>query len=502
MEPLARLGKALARLRNLYGLSRRECARRIGVTVEQLTAAERGAIQSGLLEKIAGLYELDADELLDGRIKPVEGVAGATIFLLQGANQDFDHKALKVFERAMHAARAMTAQAVSSDEGRARLRRRLQLVPTAPAGPKRLDAARQGYKLARMVRARMNLGAEPIEDIRELLEDRLGITLVVKRLIGRDLRAASIVDVHRAAAAVVLASEHPDFRRNRVLARVYLAHELCHILFDPGAPGSVRIALDALHGHGSAGATSNIDELLESRAKGFAAELLIPLAGVNELLGAPAAPVSSLARAREMVASVRTRFFTPWEITVYHLRNLGFFQQELTVGLRQEEQRVGVVWPPARSRLLKHLRRTRPAVSAAAGDDSGAVETSPEVPRFVREARQAAEATIDALNTDVIAKASDAVEHGREIEAADLLGDHFDDLLHAGELEAARRALMQLDAHRFPPQVLTGVLVVTWRAQEMLGKARIDFLARVQSALADTWSVPADGIAEIIGRLG
>lgn len=495
MEPLADLGRAIARLRNLYGLSNGECAARVGVTVEQLAAIESGEIDAAGLEGIARLYDLDEDGLREGMVRPVEGMAGATVFLLQGAYQDFDARALDVLDRAMCVAREMTALAASSDEGRERLRRRLQFVPAAPAGPRRADAARQGYKLARMVRTRMRLGNEPIEDIRALLEDQLGIAVVMDDLIGLDLRAASILDVHRAAAAAVLASRHPYLKENPMLARVYLAHELCHVLFDPGSPGSVRIALDALlDSHGSS--------LLESRANGFAAELLIPLAGVNELLAAPVAPEPSLNRARAMVASARDHFFTPWEITVRHLGNLGFIQQELTLDLLKENERVPASWGPARVRLLERIPTTRAAPELSAGDVSDSAATSHDPPRYVREAREAAEAAIDVLNADAIAKASDAVEHGREIEAADLLGDHFDDLLHAGELKAARRALVRLDPHRLPPQVLTGVLMVTWRARDTLGKTRADFVARVQSALAGTWQVPDEDIAEILGRLG
>jgi transcriptional regulator with XRE-family HTH domain len=501
MEPLAKLGEAIARLRNLYGLSLEECASRIEVPVERLAAMERGEIESADLGKIARLYALDEDGLREGMVSPVQGVEGATIFLLQGAYQDFDDRALGVLERAMRAARERTALDAASDEGRERLRRRLQFVPTAPAGPRRLDAALQGYKLARMVRARLNLGGEPIEDIRELLEDQLGIAVVMENLIGRDLRAASIVDLHRAAAAAVLASRHADFRTNRVLARVYFAHESCHVLFDPGAPGSVRIALDALHPQGSAGSTSNGDELLESRAKGFAAELLIPLAGVNALLGAPAAPESSLARARRMVARVREHFFTPWEITVHHLQNLGFVAQELKVDLLEEERRVDVGWSPARNRLLERLRRTRPAPDVAAGAASDSAATSRQAPRYVREARQAAEAAIEALNANVIAKASEAVEHGRPVQAVHLLMEHFDDLFHAGEFAAARRALERIDPRRFPRRVLVGVLTVTRHARDQLGHTRVEFLTRVESALADTWQLSPKDIAAIARRL-
>lgn len=509
MEPLVDLGRALARLRHLYGLSRAECAARLEIPHERLAAMESGTIKPNDLAGMAALYELDEDALHEGIIRPekrpVEGLTAATVFLLQGDYQDFDARALDALDRAMRAARAKTADASSTTEGRERLRQRLQFVPTAPAGPNPADAARQGYKLARMVRARLHLGDEPIDDMRALLEDRLGIVVLVDDLVGPDLRAASVLDTHRAAAAAILASGHPYLNENRMLARVYLAHELCHVLFDPGLAGSVRLALDGPSGgSGSAKTGTGLLGLLESRAKGFAAELLIPLGGVTEKHGAPAA-VRSLGIARNMVAQVREYFGTPWEVATSHLCNLGFLSRELRLDLLEEE-RVPASWRPALLHPIERMLAPRAALETRAA--KGAARTAGDAaiphdaPPHVREARDAAEAALDALNEQVIAAATEAVERGRVIQATVTLGEHFDDLFRAGEFEAARRALMTLDPNRLPPRVLTGVLMVTRYAREHLGQSRIDFLARVQRALANKWALPADDIAEITGRLG
>jgi transcriptional regulator with XRE-family HTH domain/Zn-dependent peptidase ImmA (M78 family) len=498
MEPLVNLGRAIARLRHLYGLSRAECAGRLGVAVERLVAMESGTIEPLDLDSVARLYELDEDGLREGTIKPVAGLEGSTVFLLQGDYQDFDARALDALDRAMRAARAMAAHDATSEEGRERLRQRLQFVPTAPAGPKPADAAQQGHKLARMVRARLNLGDGPIEDMRALLEDRLGIAVLVDDLAGRDLRAASVLDVHRAAAAAVIASGHRYVSENRMLARVYLAHELCHVLFDPGSPGSVRLALDgSLDAGGSAEAGTRKVSLMESRAKGFAAELLIPLAGVNALLGAPATPEASLQAARKMVARTRDHFGTPWEVATYHLKNLGFIQPDLD--LLKEEQRVPASWPPTLSRPLERMvaRETSEILATASGDAA----TLQDTPPYVGEARQAANTALDALNAQVITAATEAIERERPIQAVHLLMKHFDDLFHAGEFEAAASALRRLDPHRFPRRVLVGVLTVTKHAREQLRGAHGEFVARVQSALADTWRLPAEDIKRIIRRL-
>lgn len=506
MERLADLGRALANLRSLLGLSIDECAFRIETTPERLAAAEQGDIDLAALEGIARLYALDENELREGMVMPIEGVRGSTVFLLQGAYQDFDARDLGVLDRAMRAARLMTALSASSDKGE-RLRRRLQFVPVAPAGPQPADAARQGYRLARLVRSKVQLGGEPIEDMRSFLEERLGIAVIVDDLASIDLRAASILDAHRAAAAAVLACDDQDRAKNPTLARVYLAHELGHLLFDPGAPGTVRLALDDnLHWRASrSGTRLNNNSLLESRAKGFAAEFLIPLEGVSALLGVPTIPVSSLRDAKAMVTAVRDRFGTPWEIATYHLRNLGFIEQQLLFDLLNDKSsapslRHTTSLPQAAETpiLLAELIET----ISAAGELSGtAADVAPIPPWYVGAARHATVTAMDDLNWAAIDGASRALKRNREIEAVDLLVEHFDDLFLAGEFEAARRALARLDPHKLTPKVLTGVLMVSAHARDELGGARVEFFNRVQSALAETWRLPPESIEAVVRRL-
>jgi transcriptional regulator with XRE-family HTH domain/Zn-dependent peptidase ImmA (M78 family) len=509
MERLADLGRALAQLRSLLGLSIEECASRIDITVDRLAAAERGEIDLAALGGIARLYALDEDELREGTVMPVEGVEGSTVFLLHGAYQDFDARDLGVLDRALRAARSMTTLTVSSDGG-VRLRRRIQFVPVSPAGPRPVDAAQQGHKLARRVREKLHLGGEPIKDMRSLLEEQLGIAVVVEDLVSTDLRAASILDAHRAAAAAVLACHDRHRAENPTLARVYLAHELCHVLFDPGSPGSVRLALDDRPGgraNRSAAGMSGA-ALLECRARGFAAEFLIPLGGVNALLGAHAAPLSSLGDASKMVAQVRDHFGTPWEIATYHLMNLGFIQQELTLDLIHSP----IPSPPRHAtslpsvgaipRLIEDLLATQSAPdNSIVAWLSAAADVAPAPPWYVGEARRATEAALDELSARAIGDAVRAVEHERETDAVDLLVDHFDDLFLAGEFDAAGRALNKLDPQRLPPKVLTGVLMVSAHAREQLGDARVQFFARVRSALAETWGLGPEAIDAIARRL-
>jgi transcriptional regulator with XRE-family HTH domain len=502
MERLAELGRALAQLRGLLGLSLESCASRLGTTAESLEAMEQGEIEPATLGDIATLYAIDEDQLRQGKVMPLEGVEGATVFLLHGAYQDFDARDLGVLNRAMRAARAVTALS-GAIEGSELLQRRIQFAPVAPAGPRPADAARQGYRLARLVRAKLNLGGEPIEDMRALLEEKFGIAVVVDDLISHDLRAASILDAHRAAAAAVLAAHHPDREKNPTLARVYLAHELCHLLWDPGAPGSVRLALDDRSGLDTSGAG-----LLESRAKGFAAEFLIPLEGASALLGPPIESESSLVLARAKVARVREHFGTPWEIATYHLGNLGFIRQELTLDLLEEpiapavRHTTSLPAPAAMPHLLERLLSTHPAPRSSAADFSNtAVEVAHAPPWYVDDAQRATAAAVDDLTSRAIDGAFSALLRRRETEAVDLLVEHFDTLFLAGEFEAARRALARLDPERLPPKVLTAVLMVSAHARDKLGDARVEFFTRVQSALAERWRLPPEAIDAVARRL-
>ncbi len=504
MAQLVDLGRALAQLRSILGLSIDECAARIEITPSLLIAAERGDIDQTALQGIARLFALDEDELRAGMVMPTDG---ATVFLLHGAYTEFDARDLGVLGRAMRMARLATA--LADDDGDS-LQRRLQFVPVAPAGPWPADAARQGYKLARQVRAKLGLGGEPIDDMADLLAQQLGIVVIVDTLESTDLRAASILDAHRAAAAALLAARDLHSDDNPTLARVYLAHELCHLLFDPGSPGTVRLVLDNNPGGGrSKLAGPSSIALLESRAKGFAAEFLIPLEGLKTLLGDPVSSELSLSETREMVAEVRHHFSTPWEIAVNHLENLGFIPRGYRLDLFSNK-------PPSRparhstqlsaaGALPRHISELLVRSTVILGDPADTLSATAEVPHdpppYFGDARTAARRTLTKLGTDAIESALRAIQGGREIDAVDILVEHLDDLFLAGEFEAAQDLLTRLDPQLLPPKVLTGVLMVCSHARDELGDARTRFFSLVETALTETWHLSSEQISAISRRL-
>jgi len=324
------------------------------------------------------------------------------------------------------------------------------------------------------------------------LEEALGIAVLVDTLVTTDLRAASILDGDRGAAAAVLNAEDRQREENPLLARVYLAHELGHLLFDPSVPGRVQVALDDRpHKEKSESSAS----LLESRAKGFAAELLMPLDGLVELLGPPAR-TSNLYGARKLVERTRERFGTPWEITCWHLSNHGFVASELVFGL-------------LKSKPVPSLSAVHPTSLPDGGAGSLALGVTPalthpitsEPPPYVAEAGRAAASALDEVTESFLGGVRATAEAGRPTEAVDRLVEWLDDLLLGQHFAAAGRALEKLDPSVVPPEVSTGALMATAEAREVLGAAREGFLRRVEAALTERWQLDPALVEATVRRL-
>jgi Zn-dependent peptidase ImmA (M78 family) len=100
---------------------------------------------------------------------------------------------------------------------------------------------------------------------------------------------------------------------------VYLAHELCHALFDP-CTGAVHVVVDRVVDRKALQA--------EQRARAFAAELLLPLQGVRPMIDAALAIREPYA-ALELIGRVRSRFGTPHAIAANHLCNQNLISADM-----------------------------------------------------------------------------------------------------------------------------------------------------------------------------
>jgi len=493
-------GKALVLLRALGGLSQEDCARGIGMEPGGVRAAEQDG-DTKARARLAAFYGIDAEALADMRVVPDTDAAGATVFLLHGPYQDFSSLDLDPLARALRDARVLTALDTAASGLRTTRRAAFQPVPCA--GPLPKDAAWQGYRLARRLRQDLGLGDAPLGDLRALCEEQLGIAVLCAALDTTDLRAASILDAERSAAAIVLSARDPELSTNPLLARVCIAHELCHLLFDPARFDAVQIALDD---RVSADRTSKAsgNALLESRAKGFAAELLIPREGVARLFGLRARESGSEVESRERVAAVRVDFKTPWEIAALHLGNLGWIPREHAQRIRHEPTTVsavahGMTLPEAGagSLLVHHLLRSGPPVVA----DHGPVGPQGDPPTWLLASRAAARAAATRADAPSLRLALELYQSGRPRAAADVLVQRLDEHLSDGDHDAVARILRQLDTHALPPNVLTAVLMITKRVPAHLTQDRDAFFLRVTEALRARWSVAEADIARIEARL-
>lgn len=317
------IGAAIAAERARQGLRVGELG--VDASVVEAIEAGRPGITTTQLERIANALQVDAIALRDGAIKPRPT---PSVYLRhRSVHQDFSSADAAVLDLALEQARSRNALAllVGDDPGIFPGR---GFAPRSVAADAPNAAAHQGYQLARELRRAFGNEADALADLRDLAESTCGVTVLVRRLatIGSSAFAVKADD----AAAVVLA---PVTYLREPIARVWIAHELCHVLFDVDT-GEVHIVVDF-------DGERHVQQA-EQRARAFAAELLLPRAGLQKLIGAPAA-VSGEAGARKLVAMARDTFGSTWQVAANHLCNLGFIAPELRDWLERQP-------PPAPSR--------------------------------------------------------------------------------------------------------------------------------------------------------
>lgn len=301
-----------ARERTTY--SRESLAERSGVPLDVLLRLESGlpGITTTQLDNVAEALSLDPVALLKGESvqRPLPSV-----FLRHAPIQDFDHdRDASVLDDALEQGRTLARLATLLQEPPAATQSRA-FAPREAAADRADAPAQDGYRLARELRSWLGNPVDPIGDIRELAEVRLGVAVLLRTQLSSKLTAAGVrADT---SAAVVLAERDLLRAKNPLLARVYLAHEFCHLLFDP-APGGLQVVIDQF--------VDRKIQAAEQRARAFAAEFLLPYDGLVRLLGSPRG-VSTAPSSLDLVERARGRFGTPHEITANHLCNLGFIDR-------------------------------------------------------------------------------------------------------------------------------------------------------------------------------
>ncbi len=104
------------------------------------------------------------------------------------------------------------------------------------------------------------------------------------------------------------------------------------------------------------------------------------------------------------------------------------------------------------------------------------------------------------MSERTIQRALQALSEGRELLAGDTLVDHLEDLFLAGDFDVAGQFLALLDVERLPPDVLSGVLMISKHAKAELGGARTVFFDRARKALSETWHLHPSQVDSICRR--
>lgn len=329
IERIAGIVKA-ARAR--AGLSLRDLASESGVPEETVATLERGQMGMTTTElfEVARVLSLDPIALLGGR-----EMAHATpsVFLRHAEHQDFDDQDRAVLDEALDAGRALASLRAELGEPLAALQ--AGVFDSSAAAADRPEApAQEGYRFAKNVRNWLGNPRRPLDDMAPLIERQFGIAVVVRALATTRSTAASV----RAedAAGIVINACDVFRKKNPLLGRNHLAHELCHILFDP-SEGGLHIVVD-LEG-------DRKTHQAEQRAKAFAAELLLPLPGLVALLGDPRG-IGSPEAALDLVSRARSHFGTSHEIAANHLCNLSFVDKSLRDRLAADSSKFTGTLPP------------------------------------------------------------------------------------------------------------------------------------------------------------
>jgi len=176
---------------------------------------------------------------------------------------------------------------------------------------------RNGYDFASTLRTRLGLGIAPIDSVQLVLEDQLGILVAQHAFTDPRIRAVAVRGTR--GRLVVVSTRQPS-----TLARVSLAHELCHHLCDL-APNTALA--DEERGAREAFGTSGSDGE-EERAKAFAVMFLAPRGLVREALGDAARQFRNPERALEAASMLASRAGMSPIASLWHLFHLDYLTDD------------------------------------------------------------------------------------------------------------------------------------------------------------------------------
>ena len=278
---LARVGAiehAIATRRIELGINREELARATGVAPDTVVLAETNVDRLGLrdIERIAFVLGLDparlsvderagADSELGVRLRVLEVDAGATAAARPTPRSVLCFAEAASVVTAQHRLQAWLGKSEAASGFK----------PSENYGP---PAWRAGYDLATHTRARLGIGLDPIESMRDLVERRLGIPVIQAEL--PPAIAGATISSHGQRGIVL---NTVGRNTNVWIRRTTLAHELGHMLFDPEEELE-RVRVDPYDQVARDAEGGQLPDDVERRANAFAVQLLAPTQAVKQLV--------------------------------------------------------------------------------------------------------------------------------------------------------------------------------------------------------------------------
>lgn len=280
-------GSCLLHRRETLGISRQVLARSAGVRIQDVLGAETasGQVPIGTLQRLA--FGLGLDE----RLLSFKADCGADAKVAEK---------LKVLQSYVSGLSLQISQsdaaslAEATSVTRVHTRLRDWLGSSAPGddfsrsddfGNEFSPEARQaGYRLAEYLRSKLRLGDQPVASMRDLLAERLGVTVVWTELSPTVAGATFSCADHEGKEFRGIALNTSGDNEDVWTRRVTLARELGHALFDPDN----RIRNMLVHGHLPGGFVEEThDNPVDQRADAFALAFLAPQDEVKRIAPLP-----------------------------------------------------------------------------------------------------------------------------------------------------------------------------------------------------------------------
>lgn len=362
MVDFAALGRRLRAAREASHVERAALARDARVPEDVLARLEAGdpaPISTAALARVARRLKLSPTALWAAG-SPQEDAA-LSLHFRHASVPDFFHGDEAAAREALAIARDV--EGLEERLGRPAPLKRADWFREASVGH---NASADGYERARRLRdilhqkGWLDSPTAPLPDPLEILvEDAFGVPVIERPLLAPSVLAVTVKDRVSGLAAVLL-NTATEWGYQPLRRRVDLAHEICHLLFDEPRE-DIGLWIDVSEGQDE-DAPRQRDDLVEKRARAFAAELLLPKLGLQKLLGRPELRVREPKTAVDLVQRAREHYKTTIELTSYHLHNLGYIEKYLHEEIQKTAPPLSLSAPAARESLL--ARRVREALSA------------------------------------------------------------------------------------------------------------------------------------------